>query len=518
MSLYRSAIADILIDLYQKTPKKVLITGGGASATVECVFEDAVALAQHLHAQGFETGDRVAIATPANADFVKIMYALIFLKATVAIIDPEMGRDNYRSKLQQFNPKWAFVDSRLLLLQEHPIARFLYFKTSKNAPYFPYTPTARTIACGIWLPLLQKKIFLKTLFRSQKTVETVWLKTENVDEHEFLITYTSGTIAMPKGVVHTFGSLQNSLQIIGNQLNTNIETLMATYLPHYLLIAISVEMPSILYNPKLSAIQKLAFFQKNNVTTTMGPPSDFVDMVTHCENTNTRFSDSMQHIMLGSAPVTRRFLKRLTDVLPTHTRVTCLYGMTENLVVATTDGRFKKDYPCDGDLLGTLAAGVTIQFENDEILIESNQLFKRYFHLEGREKFHSTGDLGKMDENRQLILGGRKKDMIIKKNLNIYPGIYEATINRIDGVTEAVMVGIYDDAIHDERVYLVVEGNNDLSKKKMRTQLQFGEFSIDQNAFPDEIVFMKLPRSGRQHKVDKNKIRNIIQQNKVSND
>ncbi len=584
MTLHHSEIADILIQLNKNAPEKVIITEGVQKVTVCEIYNDAIKIALNLKKSGFNAQDKVVIAAPANAEFVKIMYALIFLKATVAIIDPEMGRDNYHSKLKQFNPQWAFVDSRLLLLQEHPILRYFYLKKSKTAPYFPYSPSAKIVACGIWLPLLQKKTFLKTWINKPLNCEFKWsiegelinqfnsdlinqfnsdliqennknliknkglidnknndfnsdliqennknliknnqLKnaelnselsqknSENTEgSHDFLITYTSGTIDEPKGVVHSFNSLLNSLKLIGDQLNPEKETLIATYLPHYMLIGFSVKIPSILYNPKLNSVEKLAFFATHKVTTIMGPPSDFVPMIEHCEATKTQFPDSMQHLLLGSAPVTRRFLRRLCDVLPTHTRITCLYGMTENLVVATIDGRFKMDYDCEGDLLGKPAKGVEIKILDDEILIKSNQLFSRYFHLKSRNELHDTGDLGVFDKNNLLILRGRKKDMIIRRNLNIYPAIYEATINRINGVTEAVLVGIYDDKMHDEKVYLIIEGEDFLNKKDILNQLKIGKFSIDLEAMPDDILFMKLPRNGRQHKVNKNAIRDLI--------
>lgn len=633
MTLHHSEIADILIQLNEKSPQKVIITEGALKVTVAEIYNDALKIALNLQQRGFKTNDRVVIAAPPNAEFVKIMYALIFLKATVAIIDPEMGRDNYNSKLKQFNPQWAFVDSRLLLLQEHPILRYVYLKKSKTTPYFPYTPTANTIACGMWLPLLQKKTFLKSFLNkpinnafnwevngqlisnlilvnnknviksnSELISQSILIKNDLIENkstsindsivisdnlatdlskidnenviknnsalindsifnkndlvkndlalidnpivikgelndnsivnsnelsttpivnndrlientegvHDFLITYTSGTIAEPKGVVHSFNSLLNSLKLIGEQLNPEKETLIATYLPHYMLIGFSVKIPSILYNPKLSATEKLTFFDTHKVTTIMGPPSDFVPMIEQCENTKTAFPQSMQHILLGSAPVTRRFLQRLSDVLPSHTRITCLYGMTENLLVTTIDGRFKMDYDCEGDLLGKPAEGVTIKIVDDEIVLNSNQLFTRYFHLNSRPEFHETGDLGNFDKNNLLILRGRKKDMIIRRNLNIYPAIYEATINRIKGITEAVLVGVYDDTIHDEKVYLIIEGDGFLNKKDIFSQLKTGAYSIDNEAMPDDILFMPLPRSGRQNKVNKEVIRALI--------
>jgi hypothetical protein len=59
-------------------------------------------------------------------------------------------------------------------------------------------------------------------------------------------------------------------------------------------------------------------------------------------------------------------------------------------------------------------------------------------------------------------------------------------------------------------VYLIVEGADFLNKKDLLNQLKTGIYSIDNEAMPDDILFMQLPRSGRQHKVNKAVIRDII--------
>ena len=73
-------------------------------------------------------------------------------------------------------------------------------------------------------------------------------------------------------------------------------------------------------------------------------------------------------------------------------------------------------------------------------------------------------------------------------------------------------MGIYDDTIHDEKVYLVIEGTSNLTKNGILNQLKTGIYSIDNEALPDDILFMQLPRSGRQHKVNKAAIRDLIKQ------
>jgi acyl-CoA synthetase (AMP-forming)/AMP-acid ligase II len=105
------------------------------------------------------------------------------------------------------------------------------------------------------------------------------------------------------------------------------------------------------------------------------------------------------------------------------------------------------------------------------------------------------------------VLTGRKKDMIIRRNFNLYPGLYEPTINRIPGVTECAFVGVYDEKRHDEVVALFVETHKPLTENALRKAMETGAYSIDREAMPDLIVLQPLPRAGRQSKVDKNALR-----------
>lgn len=507
---HSSPITDALIRKVVATPDEAALFIDNQQITYRQLYNGTIAIAEMLQQNGFTAHDRAVIAAQPGPEFVQIIYALIFLKGQIAIIDPEMGRDNYNSKLQQFNPGWAFVDSRLLLLQEHPILRWLHLRKSPTAPYFPRTKGVKKVACGYWMPLVQKALRLPKT--AQNLPEPSSLLTNNKPdqnlENEFLITYTSGTLSEPKGVVHTTGSVASSVTLIANLLDPEQENLMAGYLPQYVLIAMAAGLKALIYDPKkMDTLQKLRFLGEKQITTVMGPPADFLPLVEHCEKTGEKLPESLRHILLGSAPVTRGFLLRLISVCHDTTRITCLYGMTENLVVAYTDGRFKCHFECAGDLLGTPAPGVQVKVENDELFIKSPQLFGRYFHLNGRDEWHATGDLGTVDESGRIILLGRKKDMIIRRNQNIYPALYESTINRIPGVTEAVLVGVYDEKIADEKVILFVEGAENLQESDLMKKLRNGQYAIDAEALPDEIIFRKLPRSGRQHKVDKQQLR-----------
>ena len=64
-----------------------------------------------------------------------------------------------------------------------------------------------------------------------------------------------------------------------------------------------------------------------------------------------------------------------------------------------------------------------------------------WFSPEG-ERFIRTGDVGRFDEDGFLVLGDRKKDMIITGGFNVYPSDIEAELAKHPAVHESAVVGI----------------------------------------------------------------------------
>jgi acyl-CoA synthetase (AMP-forming)/AMP-acid ligase II len=430
------------------------------------------------------------------------------LGTVISIIDPEMGRENYKIKLKQLAPAAAFVDSRLILLNEHPIAKFLILKLNKFVPEFPRIKNCKLYASGIWLPILQKHSKISSIIKKQSSDSVSIIKSNAKDD--FLITYTSGTLSEPKGVVHSCESLSNSLKHLADLLKSNNDAIIATHLPHYALLGINAGIKVHLWNNKVSAAEKINFIEKNKITTMFGPPSEWSPIIEFCNKNDIKLPESLRNIYLGSAPVYSSFLLKLIPIAH-KINITCLYGMTENLMVCKQDGREKALETGDGDLVGTPFMGIKLKIaEDDEVFLHSNQLFSGYFLAEKSPEFHATGDFGKIDEKGRLVLLGRKKDMIIRGNFNIYPGLYEPTVNKIKGINEAVFIGKYNHQKNDEDIILIIDSEYNLNKETIINQLKSGEFSIDKEAWPDDIVFMKLPRSGRQQKVNRKLLRELV--------
>lgn len=489
--MYHSPFVDLLRELPDshvvcKEDKKTLLAAE--------LLEKSTSLAHYLQKKGIKKGDHVLMACANGAEFLIVFMALIHLRAKVALVDPHMGNALYKAKVKQFEPKFAFIDSRLLLLQEHPFLRAAYKKWVTPAFYIPFSRKYKRFATGMWLPILQ----LHERLAYPKDYLEIWK--DSSDEDELVLVYTSGTLAEPKAVVHTVGSLYASMLAIAHIFPKHEQARIVTHLPQFALIGMITGYETLFWKENLNAESKINFIEKNKITALFGPPAEYWDLIKYCKAHKRKFPASLQYLFFGSAPVLPSFLQEIRQY--TTAKITCLYGMTENLVVCSVDGDEKLKYHGEGDLLGKPLANIKYKIQEDgELLIQSELLFKRYFHLKEREEWYPTGDLVKMDASGDLLMMGRKKNMIIRRHKNIYPGLYEPLISRIPGVKEAVMLGIYNEGKHDEEVILVLEGDP-VESSKLKKHLESGPYAIDSDAQPDHILWMKIPKSGRQQKTD----------------
>ena len=73
--------------------------------------------------------------------------------------------------------------------------------------------------------------------------------------------------------------------------------------------------------------------------------------------------------------------------------------------------------------------------------------------------FH-TGDLGRMDADGFFTVVDRKKDLIIRGGLNIYPREVERVLLAHPAVCEVAVVGVSDEVMGEEiKAFVVLEQN-----------------------------------------------------------
>ena len=90
--------------LRERVPTTPAIVYKGQTMTVGELLRESEQLAAGLQKLGIKHGDTAVLAAMPDAGFIKIVYAAMICGLRLAVIDPEMGRDNYRENCANCNP------------------------------------------------------------------------------------------------------------------------------------------------------------------------------------------------------------------------------------------------------------------------------------------------------------------------------------------------------------------------------------------------------------------------------
>ncbi|MFC3984903.1 class I adenylate-forming enzyme family protein [Streptosporangium jomthongense] len=309
------------------------------------------------------------------------------------------------------------------------------------------------------------------------------------------VIFTSGTTARPRGVVHTRGSLAAGLELFREAFPLGPGDVVHTD-------QLMLGLPALLAGATWSLpgggdlAEELA---ARRATHTFAVPVHLDRLLRRTP----RLPETLRYLLLGAAPAPAGVLRRAVESGP---RVLSVYAMTEALPIAIASAEEKLAHS-GGDLLGAPLPGVGVRIADDgELFVSGPHLAQRYLGEEPLTEI-ATGDLARVEDGR-LVLLGRKKDMILRDGVNIYPGLYEPAIAALPGVAEAAVVGIADAETGDEEVVLAVvpaEGYDETLLRKALPEI------VDALAIPTRIETIDaFPRSGRADKLDRAALRELV--------
>jgi long-chain acyl-CoA synthetase len=136
-----------------------------------------------------------------------------------------------------------------------------------------------------------------------------------------------------------------------------------------------------------------------------------------------------------------------------------------------------------------------------------------------------TGDLGKLDRKKNLVIVGRAKDVIVASNgENVYPDDVEARLGRVEHVAELAVLGIPDGRGGERVACVAVPADEDgLSRaerhRKARASLDAALAALPGNQRPVvvQLFDQKLPRTSTR-KVKRPEVRRQIERNLAASD
>ena len=180
---------------------------------------------------------------------------------------------------------------------------------------------------------------------------------------------------------------------------------------------------------------------------------------------------SLRLAVTGAAVVPVVLIERMRDELGIDQVVTA-FGMTEAVVVtmcregdsaetvATTNGRAIPGMETRIAAPSESGAG--------ELLVRGDYVMLGYLHdpeatreAIDEDGWLHTGDIGSLDEQGNLKITDRLKDMYISGGFNVYPAEVEQALARLDGVADVAVVGVPDERMGEVGKAYVVRAPDD---------------------------------------------------------
>lgn len=152
--------------------------------------------------------------------------------------------------------------------------------------------------------------------------------------------------------------------------------------------------------------------------------------------------------------------------------------------------------------------------EVGEIVIKGENVFvgyhnnERLYHEVVKDNYFHTGDLGYVTKNNIFFFTGRKKDLIIKGGVNIYPDEIDEILSKMDEIDEVTTVGVPDEYLGEKIVSFIV-----LKKDKNIDAIDVINFCkkyLSRDKIPDTVKFVDNIPKGPSGKILRRKMREIL--------
>lgn len=387
---------------------------------------------RHMESLGVVKGDTICILLPNSFDLVVLYFASLLMNLVVAPIDPNKGEDEINDIISAVDYKYIICDN-----------------TGDNS--FPRKLELKDLKDGIY----------KNIFAATASDLDIF---DSIDyDRLFLISFTSGSTGIPKGVMNSFNNLVLTALAFNDRFNFNsrntfLHNLPMTYMAGILNLIILpfISGSRIVIGERFNVSNIARFWNipiKHSVNTFWFTPT-IISLLLKMDRGMEGISYAGKTKIVGcvgTAPLNNQLKKEFEHKYGISLYES--YGLSELLFVSTNSpGR-----PEIENSVGELLEGVEIAFDEDnEILIKVPWMFLGYSNVETESYFvdtkYRTGDIGMLDENGLLHITGRKKDLIIRGGINISPRKIENFIGEFNIFEEYVIIGCKDTILGEKVV------------------------------------------------------------------
>ncbi|MCC3278602.1 long-chain fatty acid--CoA ligase [Arthrobacter sp. zg-Y40] len=288
-----------------------------------------------------------------------------------------------------------------------------------------------------------------------------------------VILYTSGTTGRPKGAALTHRNLRSNAIVSRSLLDTRETDVIFGGLPFFHVFGQTAALNSALLAgasisllPRFDAGKALEIIERDGVTIFEGVPTMYVGMLRHPAVKDTKLS-SLRGAITGGSAMPLEVLHEFEDVF--GIQLLEGYGLSETSPIVSFN------LPGEGRRAGSIGKavdGMEVRMldpdgadvpvgEIGELSVRGEGVMKGYWRNDDAtaaaipDGWFRTGDLARFDEEDNIYIVDRKKDMILRGGYNVYPREVEEVLYEHPAVSEVAVIGV-PDPLHGEEIVAVV--------------------------------------------------------------
>jgi long-chain acyl-CoA synthetase len=398
--------------------------------------------ASWLAGRGITPGDRVGLMAPNTLEFVELYYGILRAGAVVVPMNPLFKSREVSYHLSDSGAALAFA--------WHGVAD---------------QATAGAAGAGTDLVIIEPSELAGTLGHCDPVPGVA----DRAPTDTAVILYTSGTTGQPKGAELTHANLLSNIEVTRTTLlNLRPADVMLGALPLFHSFGQTVVMGCAIATggcltllPRFDPVRALEIIKRDQVTVLAGVPTMYTAIL-HSAGGSAGDVASLRLCVSGGAAMPVELMRAFEK------QFDCMilegYGLSETSPVASFNHPDRERKP---GTIGQAIAGVEMRIQDDEgdplpsgeigeIAIRGDNVMKGYWRRPRDTEeamaggWFRTGDLGLVDPEGYFSIVDRKKDMIIRGGLNVYPREVEEVLYEHPAVAEAAVVGVPDQLLGEE--------------------------------------------------------------------
>ncbi|MCC3300827.1 long-chain-fatty-acid--CoA ligase [Arthrobacter sp. zg-Y895] len=440
-------LAGILTDTVARFPERTALKLDETVVSYAALDAMSAKVAGLLASRGVEPGDRVALVMPNIPQMAFLYFGALRHGAVVVPMNPLLKAREVAYHLQDSGARIAFAWEGVAA------------EVSAGAEE----------AGGVEVVSVDSAAFLQLLAGADSRTEVA----EVADQDTAVILYTSGTTGRPKGAALTHRNLLTNAYVAQSLLNTVETDVHFGGLPFFHVFGQTAALNSSVLSgasisllPRFDAGKALEIIERDGVTIFEGVPTMYVGMLRHPAVKTTNLS-SLRGAITGGSAMPLEILHEFEEVFGIELLEG--YGLSETSPIVSFNVPGGDRRPGS---IGKTVAGTEVRMldpdgndvpvgEVGELSVRGDGVMKGYWKNDDAtaaaipDGWFRTGDLARFDEDGNIYIVDRKKDIILRGGYNVYPREVEEVLYEHPAVAEAAVIGI-PDSLHGEEIVAVV--------------------------------------------------------------